>query len=189
MNFIGEYFIDPNLCDEIVKYFESETTPKGPGFTDGGVRKEIKDSTDTFLPEPFKSAYIQELQSCVEKYKQTYEMCDLIVEKWSVVESINIQRYKPGQWYKKWHCERGSPEIKNLTRLLVFMTYLNDVEDDGETEFLYQNVKVKPQKGKTLVWPVDWTHTHKGNPSRTQTKYIVTGWFSFDNPGQEGKVP
>ena len=116
-------------------------------------------------------------------------MCDLIVEKWSIIESINVQKYIPGQWYKKWHCERGNPKIKNLTRFLVFMTYLNDVDDEGETEFLYQNIKVKPQKGKTLIWPVDWTHAHKGIPSRTQTKYIVTGWFSFDNPFQEGKAP
>ena len=59
------------------------------------------------------------------------------------------------------------------------MTYLNDVTDDGETEFYYQKIKVKPQKGLTLIWPADWTHTHRGNTSKTQDKYIITGWYSF----------
>jgi hypothetical protein len=42
------------------------------------------------------------------------------------------------------------------------MTYLNDVTDGGETGFFYQDVKIKPQKGLTLIWPAIWTHTHKG---------------------------
>jgi len=59
------------------------------------------------------------------------------------------------------------------------MTYLNDISDEGETEFLYQKIKVKPEKGLTLIWPTDWTHTHRGIPSQTETKYIATGWYRF----------
>jgi hypothetical protein len=59
------------------------------------------------------------------------------------------------------------------------MTYLNDVTDDGETEFYYQQVKFQPKKGLTVIWPADWTHTHRGIASMTQDKYIVTGWYNF----------
>jgi hypothetical protein len=59
------------------------------------------------------------------------------------------------------------------------MTYLNDVESGGETEFLYQNLKIKPQKGLTLIWPTDWTHTHRGIPSMEEEKMIVTGWVHY----------
>ena len=59
------------------------------------------------------------------------------------------------------------------------MTYLNDIEDGGETEFLYQKIKVKPRKGLTLIWPVDWTHTHRGIVSPSQEKTIITGWYEF----------
>ena len=186
MNFIEEYFINPSLCDELVKYFESYSTPKLPGLSNDGVYINIKESTDTSLCEPLRSVYLIELQNCVEKYKQKYQMCDRAFDSWSVIENINIQKYNPGQWYKKWHCERDSPKSHNLRRILVFMTYLNTVDDEGETEFLYQNMKVKPEKGKTLIWPAEWTHTHKGIPSRTETKYIVTGWFSFDNLCPQG---
>ena len=58
------------------------------------------------------------------------------------------------------------------------MTYLNDVGKSG-TEFLYQNIKVPAKKGLTLIWPTDWTHTHRGIISKNKEKTIVTGWFNF----------
>ena len=67
-------------------------------------------------------------------------------------------------------------------RHLVWMTYLNDIEEGGETEFYYQKLKVKPRKGLTLIWPVDWTHTHRGIGATEEEKIILTGWFSFEKP-------
>jgi prolyl 4-hydroxylase len=59
------------------------------------------------------------------------------------------------------------------------MTYLNGVDDEGGTDFYYQRLRMRAKKGATLIWPVDWTHMHRGVVSPTQEKYIVTGWFSF----------
>jgi len=100
-----------------------------------------------------------------------------------VKEPFIFKRYKPGQGYKCWHCERASAQSVASDRHLVFMTYLNDVTDAGQTEFKIQKRKVDARKGKTLIWPVDWTHTHRGIVSPTQLKYIVGGWFSYlDTP-------
>ena len=59
------------------------------------------------------------------------------------------------------------------------MTYLNDVEDGG-TDFLYQNIQTKAEKGLTLIWPSIFTHTHKGIISPTKEKQIVTGWYGSE---------
>ena len=59
------------------------------------------------------------------------------------------------------------------------MTYLNTVKKKGETEFYYQKLKIKPETGLTIIWPSDWTHTHRGITSNTEEKYIVTGWYSY----------
>ena len=59
------------------------------------------------------------------------------------------------------------------------MTYLNDVENGGETEFYYQKIKVKPEKGLTLIWSADWTFMHRGITTINEDKYIITGWFEF----------
>jgi len=58
------------------------------------------------------------------------------------------------------------------------MTYLNDV-DEGGTEFKNQKIKLPARKGLTTIWPTDWTHTHRGVISKTQDKYIITGWFNY----------
>jgi hypothetical protein len=50
---------------------------------------------------------------------------------------------------------------------------------DGGTEFYHQKLTVEAQKGKTLMWPADWTFTHRGVVSNTSDKYIITGWFSY----------
>ena len=68
----------------------------------------------------------------------------------------------------------------NQYRTIAWMVYLNDVEEGGETEFLYQKRKVKPTKGTVVIWPGSYTHVHRGNPPMS-TKYIATGWFQLDN--------
>ena len=47
-----------------------------------------------------------------------------------------IQRYDKKGHFNHWHFERGFNET--IDRCLVYMTYLNDVEEGGETDFLYQ---------------------------------------------------
>ena len=180
MNFVGEYKINEEICDQIVDYFESPEVVKKPGTTQAGYNLNIKDSFDSCLFGHHRSLYMKELQRCIDEYRKDYEFCDSIA-KWEVVEHVNVQKYIPGQCFKTWHCERMSNNPQSIRRVLVFMTYLNTVDDGGETEFYYQKIKVKPVKGKTLIWPAEWTHTHRGLPSPTQEKYIVTGWMSFSN--------
>ena len=56
---------------------------------------------------------------------------------------------------------------------------LNDVEEGGSTYFNHYDLDIKPKKGLTLIWPAEWTHSHKGNVLKTGFKYIITGWLTF----------
>jgi hypothetical protein len=182
MDFIGQYYIDDEtLCDRIISHFE-DNPDKGPGAVgnDNDIDTSEKDSTDSVLDGPLLREYAAQLCTCIGKYKDAYRYCDINMKPWSIWPSINVQRYYPGQYYKILHCERNCGSGYISRRHLVFMTYLNDVTDGGETFFYYQDLKVKPKKGLTLIWPADWTHTHCGIVSPTQTKYIVTGWISFE---------
>ena len=44
---------------------------------------------------------------------------------------------------------------------------------------IYKLRIVKAKKGKTIIFPAIWTHTHKGEITKNQEKYIITGWFNF----------
>ncbi len=170
------------ICDRLIDFFENSDS-KYPGEIvkdgKGSILKDVKDSLDLTLKpdQTIAQEYAFELQKVVEAYKEKYVYCNK-TSPWGI-EAVNIQKYNPGGAYFDWHSERVSGLAPDGIRHLVFMTYLNDVDDQGETEFFYQQVKVRPQKGLTLIWPVDWTHTHRGLPSPSETKYIATGWFHF----------
>lgn len=57
------------------------------------------------------------------------------------------------------------------------MVYLNDDYEGGETEFLYQKKRINPKRGRLIIWPSGFTHTHRGGLVLKGTKYIITGWF------------
>ena len=69
--------------------------------------------------------------------------------------------------------------MSSIHRIFAWMTYLNDVDDGGTTDFDYYKVKVKPKMGKTLIWPAEWTHAHRGTVLKGGKKYIITGWLHF----------
>lgn len=186
-SFIGAWMLDDmSVCDELIKVHSSEFEELGDigcfsrptGGSDIYVDKNIKDSLDVPIPahHPINYKYAIELQKVLIAYIAKYREVERVAR--FELEACNIQKYPKGGGYHEWHTERNSG-LSCVMRHLVFMTYLNDISDCGETEFMYQKLKVKPKKGLTLIWPVDWTHTHRGIPSMTEEKYIVTGWYRF----------
>jgi len=180
-NFIGAWYLEnTKICDDIINY-HSLNPNKKEGKDCGIVNKNIKDSLDCVLTGDLLDQYIAQLQLCVDRYIEKYPHCALGTP-WSIIEPVNIQYYKPGGGYHAWHSERLVPVYPFVSRHLVFMTYLNTVSDAGETEFYHQKVKIKPEKGLTVIWPADWTFYHRGITSRSQEKYIITGWFNYILP-------
>jgi hypothetical protein len=178
----GWYHEDTSICNDLIHYFDI-AEHRGPGKSYFGNERVVdlskKHSFDCIITDiNMRNRYTNYLQQFVNLYIKKYPWCNGY-EPWTIVEDILIQHYPPGGAFFSWHTERGNMNV--LDRHLVFMTYLNDVSDQGETEFYHQNIKVKPEKGLTLIWPADWTFTHRGIPSPSQEKYIVTGWFNFVN--------
>ena len=183
-NFIAGWFIDEKVCDDLINYFE-RSSDKFPGRVQAKDKDKLdpdcKKSTDLSIYRENRDTeilnYYAELNKVCENYKEKYVYCSNWQDPWAIINSWNIQRFYPNEAFYKAHCERFGRHT--AARHLVFMTYLNDVEDGGETEFIYQKMKVKPKKGLTLIWGTDWTFLHRGLVSPTQTKYITTGWFEY----------
>lgn len=88
-----------------------------------------------------------------------------------------LQRYRPGEHYH-WHIDGGSHDFSQ--RQLVALWYLNDVPGPGgETEFLFQDVSIRPEKGKLVIFPPFWTHEHRAATLNEGVKYIATTWIVF----------
>ena len=174
-SFIQETMLeDISICDKRIEYHKNNIEYKNRSHITAG-----KISTDVTVfignKNPIMHMYMEEVMKAVGLYIKTYDLEHMFAV--TLREAFNIQHYAPNEGFLGYHCERIQSQTNQ--RALVFMTYLNDVTDGGETEFKYQKLKVKPVKGKMVVWPTDFTHLHRGITSPTQEKYIATGWYNF----------
>ena len=184
-HFIGCWDMEQNsLCDELIEFFEAHREKQEPGQSAGAVDLDAKKSTDmTIHPrdlkqQEYKAAkeYTDCLFACFKDYTEQFSFLGSIMPS-TFIGSFNIQKYLSGGHFKLPHTERTS--VQNSFRVLAWMTYLNDVVDGGTTKFTHQDMEVKPSKGKTLIWPAEWTHAHVGNIVNSGEKYIITGWMHF----------
>ena len=178
-----ELLSDITICDRLIDYYnDSNNKVAGTVVGSSGIVRvdpKVKASTDVYLMDSdVAQEYCIELQRILNNYIKEYTFSNEVAA-FGIKDKINIQHYKPSEGVHAWHCERQSGVGVGASRHLVFMTYLNDLQDGGETEFYYQELKVKPQKGLTVIFPSDWTHAHRGITSKTEHKYIVTGWFNY----------
>ena len=190
MQFIGDFSIDAQVCERLIGLHRAcdrkGLVGRGAISRAGKVVTDLEkkdsfdvrvDSIPAGLQEEYGVArYYAELQRCVDQYLQQHP----ILQKagmFRMTESASLQHYRPGGGFKLEHFERAC--LAASSRMLVWMTFLNDVTQGGGTRFPYQNVTVEARRGRTLIWPPDFTHTHVGVVSATEHKYIITGWFNF----------
>ena len=186
-DFIYMEDIDEGVVDGIVDFYHTQTIfEKWPGETiddNGGgmVNPEIKDSLDNpvfiGITDPRVRDFTGEVNRVMSNYVDRFPLCAK-TNVWKMEEFFNLQYYKPGGGYHLWHCERQSSSRSNTYRHMVWMTYLNTVPDGG-TEWFHQDLYVPAKKGRTVIWPADWTFHHRGRKSDTSDKLIATGWYHF----------
>jgi hypothetical protein len=90
-------------------------------------------------------------------------------------EGYFIQEYKMGGFYN-WHIDTMHKRVK--PRAVSFVLYLNTLEPDegGCTEFAFGN-SVKPEAGKLLIFPSDWTYVHRSAVvKKPVSKYTIGTW-------------
>ena len=184
-SFIGLWNIEDNkLCKELINFFEDNEDLHVIGATSCGLDYSVKKTIDiTINPKSLKepkyqvfNKYFEKLNECFEDYKDQYSFLKVMAQKVHIGH-FNIQKYLKGDHFSSIHSERTN--LSSIHRLFAWMTYLNDVEDGGTTDFKYFDLKIKPEQGKTIIWPSEWTHAHRGSVLNSGSKYIITGWMHF----------
>ena len=186
-DFIGSYknAVSDDLCKEIIEAFDyhlfaggmrvwqedTQFAEANAGRFDWAMDLEhiaprMYDSLDP--ARQLNDVLVNALENYVHKYGH------LKTRSYSTLAQ-KIQKTPAGGGYHVWHDESG--EIGANDRQVVWMVYLNDNFEGGETEFLYYNKRVQPEKGKLILWPAGFTHCHRGGLVTKGNKYVVTGWF------------
>ena len=189
-NFIGIYegSYSEEYCQKAIKYFEDM---RSSGFAHtrqqfSNITKLQQDDESVFshTEELIGLSYTSNLQQefnsifwkvAYKKYLDNYQILNSSSPHASY--ALKLQKTSPGGGYHVWHYESSTRATCN--RLLAWMLYLNDVEEGGETEFLYLHKRIKPKAGTLLIWPAGFTHAHRGNPPLSGDKYVITGWIEF----------
>ena len=188
--FVGifEDAVPEEFCQSVIDYFDiTHDLNKTVSRKEQGVPNIIKDDniygmcdeTDVMILKTFTrnlKPLASALGECYQRYIQEYSILTNIARH-RISETYQIQRTKPGEGYHVWHCEADS--LTSASRIAVPIIYLNTIEEGGETEFLYQKMRVKPKQGTIVLFPAAFTHVHRGNPPLKEDKYIVTSWIEF----------
>ena len=181
-SFIFEFndSLSKDKCDEIIKRFENSSDQHYQGRIGQNFKEDtsIKKSTDMVISGKDEWKDIDELlftslAKALSRVKKQFEFFN------GPFKDVGyaVQRTKPGEYYH-WHVDSGSHQLSD--RQLVAIWYLNDIEGPGgETEFLNQAIKVKPETGKLILFPPFWTHEHRGVKLQKSVKYIATTWVVF----------
>jgi Rps23 Pro-64 3,4-dihydroxylase Tpa1-like proline 4-hydroxylase len=168
------------FCEDAIKRFESNPQDQYQGRIGQMADKNssIKISTDLVVSgkqhwRDVDRALFKSLGVAIREFRAQYPYFNGPFK----VMGYGLQRTDPGQYYH-WHIDGGSHDFSH--RKLVAIWYLNDVEGPGgETEFSFQNVQIKPEAGKLLLFPPFWTHEHRGVTLESGVKYIATTWVVF----------
>tara|TARA_R110002012_G_scaffold128512_2_gene280890 strand:- start:286 stop:831 length:546 start_codon:yes stop_codon:yes gene_type:complete len=178
--FIQTYdnIISDEVLQRIIKRFnEIEEVSSFSG--EGQFNTPLGRKDSSIMIENHSPDLAQEIQGTLQGYLNQYQETYAGAKELQVIGyNVKMQRTSPGGGYHVWHCECGAKS--QAQRQLVWMLYMNDVLEGGETEFLNQATRVKPKAGRLVIWPSAWPWQHRGNPPLSGEKYVCTGWWWFN---------
>ena len=180
MDFIEIYdeALPSENCDKLIEYFNN--SPQTPGMVgDFKISPNHKKSTELdnswfSLHNVARDLIYNYLSTYTNKYvEKYYSIQPQCIGNWGVDDGFTLKKFEgEDDGFKKWHTEHSIP-FPN--RILVWMFYLNDAQSG--TDFI-NFPRVDAKKGRLVIWPSSWTHTHRSAPNKG-LKYIISGWYSF----------
>ena len=178
---IFENAVPDEFCGKIIKIYEENPhlhydRRKAEGVTDNTFKNDHHLESGTVPKDIVKTFENNFYNGVFQEYATKYSLNTIKVYPNGVMD-FKVQKTLPTEGYHVWHYENGGNQYAR--RFAVWTLYLNDIEEGGETEFLYQSLRVKPKKGTVVIFPAGYTHIHRGNPPLSGEKYIVTGWVGW----------
>lgn len=179
--------LDPGFCRQLIGSFDNAT---GLQSRNGGqARAGLEDSAWTELnvsrvADPaFQGFFIVQVQQALERYNRDIGLAHPVPWRPRLAD-LRIKRYSASAG------DRFQPHFDacdaEAARYLVFLWYLNDVAEGGQTRFVDLDVEVAPRAGRLLMFPPYWMYAHAALPPRSGDKYIISTYLEFKPKPSEG---
>ena len=171
--------IPDSLCDDLIQKFESNkdqwenrsklSSERSLSFNEIHLLK----YTDTWKDE------IKVLQEIFTKYIDDYKK---LYSEYCFPNEYGLEPFKMKKYDSNgvdefgWHVDVNSKS--NMHRWLGFFLYLSDNEE-GKTEFPYQNTITDCKKGSMVVFPPMWPWFHRGTKPIKEPKYFMGSYLHY----------
>lgn len=176
------------FCEQLIASFHQSVTHQQ--VRSKGWRAGLEGSAWTELDltpladDAFKGFFYRQIDEYLTRYNRSLGLT-IDVPSSSVLAPLRIKRYIAGSG------DGFQPHFDSLgevaSRYLVFLWYLNDVEQGGETEFCDLGVSVQARAGRLLVFPPYWMYQHAGLPPLSGDKYILSTYLMFPESSMQGR--
>ncbi|WP_297923110.1 2OG-Fe(II) oxygenase [Metallibacterium sp.] len=172
--------LDRGFCDQLISQFEGMKSQwyRGGAAQMVGLAESswAELNISAFADDAFKGFFLSLIDKYLSEYNNRLKLTrsvplrpryeDLRMKKYSVATNDKFQPHF------------DSTDIHPL-RYLVFLWYLNDVVDGGETEFCDLGIRVQARAGRLLMFPPYWMYQHAGLPPLSNDKYILSTYLLF----------
>ena len=169
--------VSKEWCNKVIDLFEQSKKDTfdndRKSFTELNIegKEEFKDIKETYI-----RVLRQNLQHFMKEVNIENHHFPPIID----MENIRIKKYTDnGKDVFKNHVDFLRSQGPSSKRFLVFIMYLSDVEEGGETSIPRYNIKCKPKAGRLLMFPPFWTHPHQGEKVIKGTKYQIMTYLHY----------
>lgn len=177
MSDIGHFVsvLPPELCIEMISIFEASNS-KIPSHEYNGSQpnKERKGSIhilkDFGREGEIRSHIINTSREMIKVYSQNHSGLKVMADDNFLLTNPRIEKIDIGEGFD-WHMD--ARQLQSDRRFLTVLFYLNNLTEGGETNFLYQGMKIYPAQGSLALFPPFWTHIHKGEKPVNEPKYTL----------------
>lgn len=172
---VYESVLSEAACRDIIERFE-----KDAGNHLRRTRRNVRAFTELNIDHlPAWRSTLTELEQTADECLKRYQAdCPGMFCPSHEFESFRIKRYEPGKGEVFARHVDGYDEITAL-RYVVLFWYLNDVEEGGETWFPELRMRVRPRRGRCLMFPPFWMFEHAGLKPVSSAKFILGTYFTF----------
>ena len=199
MEYVKEFpnVLNENICNEIIRCFDDEDQIKFNGQAGQGYKPELKKTTDLSISLDMlseKKMKVKHYESWMQIENIVYETVYYHLKKYIFLlrdeigynffensiftdTGFLLQKYRKNTGFFQQHTDNLVDYDGKKERKIVFILYLNSVEEGGETSFT--NKLIKPEQGKVIFFPTTWTYVHSGKMPVSNDKYIITGWLYY----------
>jgi prolyl 4-hydroxylase len=172
--------LDSDLCRRMLASFDG--LARFQVVNGRGVRRGLEDSAWTELnvsrlaDQAFVMDFRLRMDAALDQYNRDIGLT-IPLPLAPTHSDLTLKRYQPaGHDRFQLHFD-SIYSVAN--RYLVFLWYLNDVAEGGETRFPQLGISVKPATGRLLIFPPYWMYQHEGAPPQSGDKFILSTYLLF----------